>query len=78
MIGSIIVEKLYIKKKIAMNNVSIIIIFKLPLFSNLSKNVWTMPDKNLNSKFLCILHVNEFSDIFHKNNLFPEVLIELG
>lgn len=61
-----------------MNNVSIIIIFKLPLFSNLSKNVWTMPDKNLNSKFLCILHVNEFSDIFHKNNLFPEVLIELG
>lgn len=47
-----------------MNNVSIIIIFKLPLFSNLSENVWTMPDKNLNSKFLCILHVNEYSDIF--------------
>lgn len=61
-----------------MNNVSIIIIFKLPLFSNLSENVWTMPDKNLNSKFLCILHVNEYSDIFYKNNLFPEVLIELG
>lgn len=74
MIGSIIVYK----KKIAMNNVSIIIIFKLPLFSNLSENVWTMPDKNLNSKFLCILHVNEYSDIFYKNNLFPEVLIELG
>lgn len=55
-----------------MNNVSIIIIFKLPLFSNLSENVWTMPDKNLNSKFLCILHVhvNEYSDIFIKITFF--------
>lgn len=53
-----------------MNNVSIIIIFKLPLFSNLSENVWTMPDKNLNNKFLCILHVNEYSDIFIKITFF--------
>lgn len=53
-----------------MNNVSIIIIFKLPLLSYLSENVWTMPDKNLNSKFLCILHVNEYSDIFIKITFF--------
>lgn len=61
-----------------MNNVLIIIIFKLFLFSNLLENVWIMFDKNLNSKFFCILYVNEYSDIFYKNNFFFEVLIELG
>lgn len=49
-----------------MNNVLIIIIFKLFLFSNLLENVWIMFDKNLNSIFFCILYVNEYSDIFIK------------
>lgn len=58
--------KIVYKKKIVMNNVLIIIIFKLFLFSNLLENVWIMFDKNLNSKFFCILYVNEYSDIFIK------------